>query len=454
MRFYNREKELNVLERAFASSGADFVVISGRRRVGKTRLVEEFIKNKKAINVLIVPKEEKQVAKDLEGEIRNVLGYSPPFGSVTDALKYIFEQNVELVCFDEFSNVLQVNQAIPFELQKLWDQYREKKEVLLVVSGSYVGMMNKLFTAKKAPLFNRATHTLMLLPLPFRTVIRILNDLDVLAPAEQIGFFCVFGGVPYYYLLLEKRGNRELSAALDAFFFEEGAQLREEGENILRQEFGNAYAKYYALLEAIQGGFVSMNELSQKLGVRSTTLTKYMKALQHDFKLVERMVPFGENPARSKKGIYFICDNTLAFWFSLVYGKRAKPSEEELNIFLSRRFELLCKDFLVSFLEKRGERVLKQGKWWGVVKTKNGTFEQRELDLVIESDKAIYIGECKWTKEKIKQGELDFVKESAKGIKTKKPLKWVLFSKDGFHMPENEELFLFDPKRMIREVGA
>lgn len=97
----------------------------------------------------------------------------------------------------------------------------------------------------------------------------------------------------------------------------------------MRREFGNAYAKYYAVLEAVSAGYVSMNEISQKVGVRSTALAKYLKALQYDFKIVERIVPFGEKPTRSKKGLYFILDNTLAFWFWGVYGKPSVPNKEE-----------------------------------------------------------------------------------------------------------------------------
>ncbi len=459
MRFYDREKELGVLERAYMRTGADLVVITGRRRIGKSRLVEEFIRGKKAVNLLIVPKEEKQVAKDIEEEIRSKFGYSPAFDTFRAALEYIFEQGIELVWFDEFPNVLSVNAAIPYEVQSIWDKYNnEKKDVLLVVSGSYAGMMNRLFTAKKAPLFNRATNTLNLGHLPFGTVVEVLNDLGLSKPKEQIAHYCIFGGVPYYYLLLEKQGTERLESSINALFFDEGAQLKEEGENVLKQEFGNAYAKYYAVLEAIYSGHVSMNEISQKLGVRSTTLMKYVKALQQDFKLIGRVVPFGAAPAKSKKGLYFIIDNTLAFWFAHVYGKRAPPSKEELSTFLGRRFELFCKDSLVGYLENSGgERVLKSGKWWGQVEAEEKKFGQREIDLIVETDKALYVGECKWSEQKIGESTLKQLQASAKYVvaKTKKPVKWVLFSKEGFNnsIQETKDLLLFDAPKLVEVSG-
>jgi len=450
MKFYDREEELALLERLYSRKGADLVIVSGRRRIGKTRLISEFLKDKKAVSVTIVPKEEKQVAKDIEEAVKAAFGYSPSFSSVKGALEYIFEQDIGLVCFDEFSNVLQVGQAIPYEVQALWDRYREKKEVLLVVSGSYVGMMNRLFTAKKAPLFNRATNTLNLKQLSFGTVAGILEDFGISSPSEAISFFCVFGGVPYYYLLLERQGKSSFDSAVGGLFFDIGAQLRDEGENVLRQEFGNAYGKYYAILDAINSGYASMNEISQKLGLRSTTLAKYLSSLQKDFRLVERIVPFGENPARSKKGTYFITDNALAFWFGLVYGRNAVPSRDALCSFIGRRFEFLCRSFLVSFLEKRGENVLKAGKWWGAVKSESGGFVQREIDVVVETNAGVYLGECKWTEEVPGESELTVLKEASGGIKTKKPVTFVFFSKNGFAFRGKEGLLLFDAKDIVK----
>ncbi|HNT60442.1 MAG TPA: ATP-binding protein [Candidatus Bilamarchaeaceae archaeon] len=451
MKFYDREKELAVLEKAYARDGADMAVISGRRRVGKSRLIEEFIQGKKAVSVLIVPKEEKQVAKDIEDEIRAVAGYSPSFGTFREAVEYMFEHGFDLVCMDEFPNVLEVNKAIPYEMQRLWDRYKDKKDILLVFSGSYMGMMNKLFAVQKAPLFNRATNTILLPPLPFSTVMELLDGIGIRELEEKIRFFCIFGGIPYYYVLVEKGEEKEFHAAIRSLFFEAGAQLREEGENVLKQEFGGAYSKYYAILEAIHGGYVSMAEISQKLGMRSTTLAKYMKALQKEFRMVERTVPFGQNPLKSKKGLYSITDNTIAFWFSLVYGKRSPPSKEEMAAFLGRRFEFLCRGLLESHLEGRDEKIARSGRWWGAVEVQEGKFEQRDVDIVVETDKALYIGGCKWTGEKSGEAELSSLRESAKALvaRTKKPVVWVLFSRSGFSLKETEGVLLFSPDKIV-----
>jgi len=149
-----------------------------------------------------------------------------------------------------------------------------------------------------------------------------------------------------------------------------------------------------------------MNEISQKLGIRSTTLAKYMKALQQEFKLVRREVPFGQSPARSKKGLYLISDDTLACWFALVYGKQSRPSQEEMNRFLGRRFELFCIRFREDYAVERGERILKSGRWWGSVEIEKGKAEQRDIDLIVETEKTIFIGECKWTGDRMDDDDL------------------------------------------------
>jgi len=204
MKFYNREQELEALNKTYSRKGSDFLVISGRRRIGKSRLIEEFVKDKKAVNLFIVPKEKKQVVADLEAEVRLKFGYSPAFTSLREAFAYLFEQNVGLVCLDEFSNILVVNEAVPFELQRLWDKYRDSKDIMLVVSGSYAGMMNRLFAAKKAPLFNRATLTLNLSQFSFGTVSQIFEQLSCFVARRASKFLLCSGR---YSLLLRSFGE-------------------------------------------------------------------------------------------------------------------------------------------------------------------------------------------------------------------------------------------------------
>lgn len=445
MLFYNRRAELEVLNSAVHQKCAAMIIISGRRRVGKSRLVDEFLKGNDAYRIFAVPKEEKLVAADFAEALSDQ--YKPTFGSVRDALDYFFAKSGKRILYiDEFPNLLDANASIPFELQKMWEQYKSSTNKILILSGSYVRMMDKIFTKRKAPLFNRATFKLLLDPLKQGVIWDIQKkELHINDPIRNIANYCIFGGIPYYYEVLEKHKTTE--SAVDLFF--NVGQLRDEGQDILRQEFGSAYKKYFSILESIGYGTVSAGEIGNRIGIRQTTLSKYLIALQNDFKLVRREVPFGQNPHRSKKGIYALNDNLLAFWFNLVYGKDSAPGKAELDRFISKRFELLCMDFMVNVLAIRKEKVLRRGRWWGNIQIEGNKYEPREIDLVIESDKALYVGECKWSEKKIGMGELQHLKQSATALKTNKPTRWVLFNKGGFDIGESKDILLFDPQKIV-----
>jgi AAA+ ATPase superfamily predicted ATPase len=452
MKFYDREKEIQVLLEAYDFKKAEMAVITGRRRVGKTRLIDEFLKKKNGIKVMVVPKEEKQVSQDFVEVIKEKIGYSPPLTNMRDVLEYFFNsEELKLMCIDEFSNFQEVDKAIPYEVQKLWDKYKHKTNKLLILSGSYVSMMNKIFTKKKAPLFNRAGISITLEQLNLLTVWKMLNDIDMKNPKEKIAAYCVFGGVPFYYELIEKRIQRRkgIYDIINAVFIEVGGPLKEEGYNILRQEFGDSYKKYFGVLEAISSGLVSITEISNKLGIKPTTLAKYLVALQQDYKIVERLVPYPQSLTRSKKGLYRIKDNTIAFWFSLVYGSQQTPTKKDIDDFISRRFEDFCLDVFVRFLEKENEQVKYKGKWWGSVKLGDHG-EQREIDIVVETDDYLYLGEAKWTNSKKGEQDINWLKESSDTLVrlTKKKVKYVFFSKEGFTMKEKEGVLLFDCERI------
>ena len=444
MKFYDRSVEMEALRHVVLQKNSSMIVISGRRRVGKSRLVDEFMKENKGYKVIAVPKEEKLATSDF-AEALTEQGYTPTFNSVKDAFKYFFTKSKERILYvDEFPNLIEVNPVIPFELQRIWDMHNGDTDKILILSGSYVSMMDRIFTRQKAPLFNRASSKILLDPLKQDVVWSILdNELQIKDPIQKIINYCIFGGIPYYYEVLEKQGR---SASGVNMFFATG-QLREEGQDVLRQEVGGAYKKYFSILEAIGYGLASAGEIGNKIGIRQTTLSKYLIALQTDFKLIKREVPFGQNHYRSKKGIYVLNDNLLAFWFSLVYGNDIAPNKSELDQFVSKRFEMLCMDFLVDFVvNNKKERPLKKGRWWGTCAVGEGKYEQREIDLVLETDKTLYIGECKWSNGKVGERDLVHLKQSGKAIKTKKQIKWILFSKTGFEVLESNDVLLFDAK--------
>lgn len=449
MKFYDREAELAVLQKAADQLNSAMIVLSGRRRVGKSRLVDEFVAKNSGTSIMIVPKEEKQVAADFATVLTDP--YTPTFNTVKDALEYFFlKSSQRILHIDEFPNILEVNPAIPFELQRSWDTHKYKTNKILVLSGSYTRMMNQIFTQQKAPLFNRATFNIIVEPLEPLITFKIQKDLGIHDPEQQITNYCLFGGIPYYYEVIEKHGQKTQTEKL---FFDVGP-LREEGQNILRQEFGAAYKKYFSILEAIGSGTPSAGEIANSMGIRQTTLSKYIQALQNDYKLIERRVPYGQSLSKSKKGTYKIRDNLLAFWFAHVYGKKQPPTHSELTAFVGRRFEGLCAEVLSRHLEKTGHTITKTGQRTGSIQTQSGQFEQREIDLIIETKQATYVGECKWTEHAVGERELDRLQESAQTLLGKtsiqKPVIWVLFTKKKPTLKERDDLLLFDANRITQ----
>ncbi|WP_054841033.1 AAA family ATPase [Thermococcus peptonophilus] len=179
MKFYDRESEMASLEKALEASRSRLVVvvITGRRRVGKTRLVREFFKRNgvKFLDFFVGVKSERLLMEDFSEEIREKLGYSPPeFTTFRDLLQYLERISLEAVFLDEFQNVLRINPSMAFELQRFIDRNAEKP-LLIVLSGSYLGMMKKLFASRKAPLYGRSSVFMELRPLRPSHVFRMLG---------------------------------------------------------------------------------------------------------------------------------------------------------------------------------------------------------------------------------------------------------------------------------------
>lgn len=449
VKFYDRKAELQALEKAYSTEGSEMIVVSGRRRIGKSRLIDEFLKDKDHVKVLIVPKEEKLVAVDFSKALSDK--YTPAFDNVESALEYFFNISKKRVLYiDEFPNLLDVDSSLPYVFQRVWEKYKDKLSKFLIFSGSYVSMMTRIFTQQNAPLFNRAGYTMVLQPLSLKVVWKIQTDLGI-GVTEKISNYCILGGVPYYYELLERRAKKDV---IDELFFDVAAPLKEEGQNVLRQEFGTGYTKYFSIIEAIGSGVVSGSDIANKLGIAQTTLSKYIVSLQRDFQLVDRTVPFGQNLKRSKKGVYSIKDNTIAFWFTNVYGKLEPPTEETFNSFIGNRFEIFCKDFLTQYLKNRGETIVRTGRWWGQIEVNPKKFEDIKIDVIVETQTTLYVGECKWTNKKIAWSEINRLHESSKALKTKKPIKKVLFAKAGFNFSEPPaETLIFDPARIETELA-
>lgn len=438
--FIGREKELKSLESLYNSEKFEFAVIYGRRRVGKTALITEFIKDKKAVYFMGVESNAKQnlenfsqsifdstLEKGLEGSV---------FTSFQSALEYVFKQAQDerlVLVIDEYPYVARSSKSLASTLQRLIDQYKDHSNLMLILCGSSMSYMEDHVLSYKAPLYGRRTAQMKVEPFDFADTCRYLKGFS---DEAKILAYAMMGGTPQYLLQLNDRLSIEENICQT--FLNPTSSIYEEPENLLKQEVREA-ALYYALMSAIAGGASRMNEISTKVGEETSVCTAYLKNLMM-LGLVKKEVPFGEK--NSRKSIYSIGDNLFRFWFRFVPDNQQliargastlalRRIEPHLPEFTGVVFEDICKQYLWETLFQ-GLSPLDfndLGRWWG---TNPKTREQEEIDIVgSDGKKLVLFAECKWTNEKVDLGILQTLLERSRMFNSNNP-HFYLFSKTGF----------------------
>ncbi len=377
MRFYDREREIELLLKARR------IAIIGRRRVGKTRLVEEALKP----ITLFIPaeKEEALICRDWLKEIRE-RRYAPTMASMRDIVEYLMREG-ETVFIDELQNAMKVNPSFISDLQRLMDKYREAK---VVVTGSMIGMSKKMIESSKSPLYGRFDIVLKLRELRFETVLEIMKDLGYNIQ-DAVIMWSAFGGLPKYYETLERLGGGALEFIRN-IAFEDPFPLFYEVMLMLKEELGKEYKNYFSILEAISEGKRTLKEISSCLSKKSTSLTKYLYSLEREYEMVSKRRDFlGRGRNR-----YYISENLVDFWFYFLWRNCSKiqrgglsVSAGELNKYVGRKFEELVEKFAPKLLPFKVERI---GKFWG--KMPNG--EPFDIDVVASGEGKIAFFEIKW----------------------------------------------------------
>jgi uncharacterized protein len=410
IKFIGRAEELKQLGRI--SKERFFLIVRGRRRIGKTLLLKKAFPD--AVYIFIWPD------KSIDWILEQISSESklPQFKNFGSLLEYLFEQD-KTVIVDEFQNLLNVDKSIYGEIQKIIDERKQKnKPFKLAVAGSSYSLMNKVFYDSASPLYGRKTHEINLENLDISS---LFNELKI-SLKEFIELWSVFEGVPYYYELTDlKKSARDNIFSL---VLSKDSQLKEEGKAILSVEFGKDSRTYNTVLTAISEGKTKLNEISSLFGDKANETIKYLDTLRNEFNLVKKLTPIAENPAKSRAGRYEIIDNFLSFWFYFYDKKRAYIEQErceevlkffnaEFNAFIGRKFE----KFIISLIKKK--KLLSEigfdslGSQWGKYKS-----EVYEIDILLtnKSKNEVLFGECKW-KEKVNALELlKGLEEKSRGV--------------------------------------
>lgn len=406
MKFIGRKREMEKLESEY-SRDSSFVVIYGRRRVGKTTLIKEFLKNKTAFYFLATEEIESQSMKRLAGVVarttKNRLLQNATFTDWLDLFQVIADYEPEkkkVLVIDEFPYLVKTNSAFPSVLQNAWDEILKDNNLMLILSGSLIGMMQKHALSYDSPLYGRRTSQMRLAPLPFTDIYAVQN----LSFTESVEQYAVTGGVPKYLEFFED--GRELTEQIKDAVLSKNGFLYEEPFFLLKSESMTA-VNYFSIIKAIADGNHKIGKIAGVLGIESSKLTPYLSTLS-DLGFVEKRTPVTEkNPEKSRKGLYFIADNFIRFWFRYVYPYKGELELDNMQIvleemkkdfetkFVAFAYEDICKDIFAN-LCKRGvvdfvpSRI---GAYW-----LNDYTGDTEIDVmaVDNQNKRIFAGECKY----------------------------------------------------------
>ena len=439
--FIGREKELADLNELYAKDKFQLFVLYGRRRVGKTTLLNQFCRDKDTIFYSAEQSSNKLNLEKFSSLVFSFYGENnlEPFSSWTNALSYIDERqkNKKLVLvIDEFPYLVRKNKVLLSELQHLIDHKLTDGNLFMILSGSYMGFMEKEVLGSKSPLFGRRTAQLHMKPFNYQTSARFL---DGFSDVEKLELYGAFGGTPLY--LQQVNANESFEENIKRAYLKVTSYLYEEALLLLRQEVQEP-GVYSAIIEAIASGYTKANEISTKIGEDSAKCLKYIKTLC-ELGILHKETPFGEKEA-SRRTIYGISDFMLRFWYRYVFANRTlietgaqqavwlKRIEPDYNSYMGLVFEKVCTDYL-SVKNASGELPIlftSIGRWWG---TNPETHGQEEIDLVASDGKDYIFGECKWKNEKIDLSVLRDLKEKADLFsKDKNSTYYILFSKSGF----------------------
>lgn len=406
--FVGRERELGVLNDLYGRGGFQMVVVYGRRRVGKTALINEFARGKRTLSFTALEQSDAANLADFSRRVSEFFGLPSsmgPFSSWLSAFDYVADQAAKdpfVFLFDELPYAAQRGESVPSALQVAIDHKMRETGLFLILCGSDQGFMESEVLGRKSPLYGRRTAQIHLGPLGYREAAMMLPGLP---PQEQFRFYGCFGGVPYY--LQQVDPSLGLRKNLARLYFDPSGLLFDEPYGLLRQELSEP-ALYAGALRAIASGAARPKEIAERSGMEPTSVSRYLRTLER-LEIVERRVPFGENPQTSRKGTYRILDACFDFWFRFVMPSVSDIegglgavvadglSEQLISDYLGHRFEMLCAEWLT---ERAAARELPipataVGSWWGTNPAKR---ERDDIDVLAadRAGKRLLMGECKY----------------------------------------------------------
>jgi uncharacterized protein len=460
--FVNRRSELELLEKHYESGRAELFVLYGRRRVGKTELLAHFCHGKRSIFFVADQVPEPILRANFSKAVNDVIfgvgQVSAVYNTWDDLLNTLAKQAQSerlVVVIDEFPYLVAADPSLASILQRVWDRILKNTQIMLILNGSYIGMMEETVLGYNAPLYGRRTAQYLLEPLEF---IDAQLFFPSYSPEDRLRAYAVYGGTPAYLQTVQL--DQSLKNNIVDGILTRGSALYDEVRFVLQQELREP-RNYFAVLQAIASGNTRQNEIKQAAALDN--IAPYLDTLQQ-LHIVERIVPVTETqPHKSRRGVYRLKDNFLRFWFRFVLSNHSQlergakevvfDSEiaSDLDAFTSTVFEQVCRQYFwrnglrgnLPFLPRQ------IGGWWQA---------NEEIDIVLLSDSHTMLVECKWSRRPVGVDILEQLEAKSKALVKEvdgRALLLGLCSRSGFTEQMGElaekrnDILLYDWETMV-----
>ena len=411
MKFYDRKIEISELRRLdkLAAQSAQFTVLMGRRRTGKTTLMTEAFKDGKFLYFFIGKKAEQILCAEFQQQARNVLGLhihgqTISFAALLEEILIFSQREKVTLIIDEFQRLAEIGNGIISGIQEVWDKHQQEARIHLIACGSIYSMMKRIFEDSKEPLFGRKTARIDLKPFSTTVLKEILHDYNPNYTSEDLlMLYAITGGVAKYVAQLMDEGCKTWEDMLNSVCRPSSIFL-EEGTELLVGEFGRKYQIYYSILQLIASG---MNSQSAIDSIIEKNTGRYLDTLEREYSLIQRLRPMWAKP--NSQGVkFYIEDCFLMFWFRFIEGNRPIVElgkfdllrETILNEYTQYSGIVLEKYFRQMYGEQ--PRVTEVSHWW------DGQGEN-EIDLIAveKLDRHVTIAEVKRNPHKFSPKKLE-----------------------------------------------
>lgn len=412
MRFYDRDKELNILNTNWnqTTERGRLTVVIGRRRIGKTTMLRKSAEEgNQPLLYLYVSKDNERV---LTGKFQEaaeqalglqIFGRLETFAQLFEQLMRYGQQNHFTLIFDEFQNFIKVNPAIPSHIQDIWDKNHEKVKVNMVACGSIYSMMHKIFDNEDEPLYGRLDCRINMQPFRISVLKEVLHDHNPKYTSEDL--LCLYmltGGVAKYVAWLMD-AKAVTKAKMLRWVTQAGSPYLSEGTELIMSEFGKDYTNYLSILQLIASGLTTQSEID---GVIGKNTGAYLDNLEVEYSYIHHRQPMFSKPG-GRNSRWQLDDCFLRFWFRFILRNQALVEMERNDLLLEiveRGYEqysglVLEQYFRQKWMEE--ERVTLVGNYWD----RKGV---NEIDMIAinEIDKKAVVAEVKRQRNKLNSSEL------------------------------------------------